>query len=534
MISLHTNPSMLAAVRVLGAADRATALAAGRVMTGLRVAGALDDASSFAIAQGIRVDMAAAGAVASAKKSAAGLLRVTNAGIEALQGVLQDIRAKATELANPGVSAQQRALLQDGMRNLIDQYDQIVANAGFNGVNLIDGSGETTDVRFNPATTGFASYPPAAGDAVTVSFDIELVGGNGTDNIAPTLTWLVNGREVTGSAIAPGPWTGDQTITDTIALTAADLAAGTTTIQARLTASYPQGGENVDATFDVVQWSNSPSVSQPGGGNPDMSVSSGTFRAGSTVTFDGVFDLPAAVSGADSVTVDVEHVYQRYDAGSWVDVSVIGSEQILNTTGPLPSGYNVGMSGQSFTVPGGSETLLDHRIVTRATVASSSATASLNATYENTVASWSYTAPVQGLDLLWFTSAMVEYTTDVSGEQEQIQRKNLTAGSMSLDTLDFSTASSSLTALSQLDTIDTYIQDQSAYFGAELRTIELGLRFDQAILDATAEGLGNIVDADLARDGAEFVARQVRQQLATDTLASLTKRPQILLGLFRN
>ena len=534
MISLRTNPSMLAAVRMLGAADRAVGLSAGRVMSGLKVAGALDDASSFAIAQGIRVDMAAARAVAAAKKNAAGLLRVTNAGIESLQGVLQEIRAKATELANPGVSAQQRTLLQDGMNNLINQYDQIVANAGFNGVNLIDGSGETTDVRFNPGTTTFASYPPAAGDSVSVSFDLNLIGGNGTDNIAPTLTWIINGREVAGSAIAPGPWNADQTITDSLALTAADLAAGTTTIQARLTANYPQGGENVTATFDVVQWSNAPSVNQPSGGNPNMSVTSGNFRAGSTVTFDGVFNLPATVSAANSVTVDVQHVYQRFDAGSWVDVSVIGNEQILNSTGPLPSGYNVNMSSQSFTVPGGTETLLDHRIVTRATVASTSPSAALNTTYENVVADWSYTAPVQGLDLLWFTSSMVEYTTDVSGEQEQIQRKNLTAGSMSLDTLDFSTAASSLTALSQLDTIDTYIDKQLAYYGAELRTIELGLRFDQAVLDATAEGLGNIVDADLARESAQLVARQVRQQLATDTLANLTKRPQILLGLFRN
>ena len=69
--------------------------------------------------------------------------------------------------------------------------------------------------------------------------------------------------------------------------------------------------------------------------------------------------------------------------------------------------------------------------------------------------------------------------------------------------------------------------------GKEVRALNLQTQFLEEIRDATTEGLGNIVDADLARESARLTSLQVQQQLSTQALGIANQRPQSLLGLFR-
>ncbi|HEY1095652.1 MAG TPA: flagellin [Alphaproteobacteria bacterium] len=70
--------------------------------------------------------------------------------------------------------------------------------------------------------------------------------------------------------------------------------------------------------------------------------------------------------------------------------------------------------------------------------------------------------------------------------------------------------------------------------GADSRTLDNQLEFIQLLSDATEEGLGAIVDADLAKESATLQSLQVKQQLATQTLSIANESPQILLSLFRS
>mgnify|MGYP000047126412 FL=1 len=56
----------------------------------------------------------------------------------------------------------------------------------------------------------------------------------------------------------------------------------------------------------------------------------------------------------------------------------------------------------------------------------------------------------------------------------------------------------------------------------------------QGIADATEEGLGNIVDANLGREAARLAADQARGQLRALSLGIANRSPQALLGLFRS
>jgi len=69
--------------------------------------------------------------------------------------------------------------------------------------------------------------------------------------------------------------------------------------------------------------------------------------------------------------------------------------------------------------------------------------------------------------------------------------------------------------------------------GADARALEFQDRFLTAISDATEEGLGSIVDADLAKESARLQALQVKQQLAVQSLSIANASPQVILSLFR-
>ena len=69
--------------------------------------------------------------------------------------------------------------------------------------------------------------------------------------------------------------------------------------------------------------------------------------------------------------------------------------------------------------------------------------------------------------------------------------------------------------------------------GSDIRTLDNQITFINMLSDATEEGLGAIVDADLAKESARLQSLQVRQQLATQTLSIANQSPQAILGLFR-
>ena len=68
--------------------------------------------------------------------------------------------------------------------------------------------------------------------------------------------------------------------------------------------------------------------------------------------------------------------------------------------------------------------------------------------------------------------------------------------------------------------------------GADNRSIDLQVDFVDAISDATEEGLGNLVDADLARESAKLQSLQTKQQLSIQALAIANQQPTNLLALF--
>ena len=140
--SINTNAGAFIALQNLNAVNSKLGTTQDRVSTGLKVVGAVDNASSFAIAQGIRADVKAYTAVSQGIANAKGTTGIALAGTNAISDLLGDIQAKITEGLNPGNTTQQQAILQADFANLIGQINQFISSAQYNGRNLLS-SGST-------------------------------------------------------------------------------------------------------------------------------------------------------------------------------------------------------------------------------------------------------------------------------------------------------------------------------------------------------------------------------------------------------
>lgn len=88
-------------------------------------------------------------------------------------------------------------------------------------------------------------------------------------------------------------------------------------------------------------------------------------------------------------------------------------------------------------------------------------------------------------------------------------------------------------AIAQVEGAIDVVGDALASLGASLQQIEGLQDFNQKLMDSVKEGLGALVDADLAEESARLSSLQTRQQLATQSLAIANQQSQALLSLFR-
>jgi len=147
--SVNTNVGALVALQNLGVVNRRLDQVQNRVSTGLKVIGAIDNASSFAIAQGIRGDIKSYQAVSQGIANAQGTSTVALAGVNAISDVLGDIQAKITEGLSPGNSTQQQSVLQADFNNLVTQINQFISSSNYNGRNLLSSAACNANVISN-------------------------------------------------------------------------------------------------------------------------------------------------------------------------------------------------------------------------------------------------------------------------------------------------------------------------------------------------------------------------------------------------
>jgi flagellin len=172
--SVNTNASALAALQTLNQTNRSLSAVQARINTGFRVGGAKDNASTFAIAQGMRGDIAGLKAVQESLSLGQATVNVALDAAEQISDKLSELKAKVTQGQASNVD---RNAIQNDINSIIDTIDAISDAAQFNGVNLLQGGNDLDVVsslnRTSSTAVTVAQITVAAQDLRTSALNVE-------------------------------------------------------------------------------------------------------------------------------------------------------------------------------------------------------------------------------------------------------------------------------------------------------------------------------------------------------------------------
>jgi flagellin len=95
------------------------------------------------------------------------------------------------------------------------------------------------------------------------------------------------------------------------------------------------------------------------------------------------------------------------------------------------------------------------------------------------------------------------------------------------------TTGSAGTTAGNIDTAITTLNLQLASMGSQAKALDVQRSFLVGLSDTVEKGIGNLVDADLAKDSARLQSLQIKQQLGAQALSIANQNPQVILQLFR-
>ncbi|MEA1942595.1 MAG: flagellin [Pseudomonadota bacterium] len=117
-----------------------------------------------------------------------------------------------------------------------------------------------------------------------------------------------------------------------------------------------------------------------------------------------------------------------------------------------------------------------------------------------------------------------------------ISDANLTLGGGTVTvaaTASFASAGDASTMVTTLETSLDNLNASLAKLGTASKSLEVHKTFVGKLSDSLEKGIGNLVDADLAKESARLQSLQVKQQLGVQALSIANSAPSTILGYFR-
>ncbi len=142
-------------------------------------------------------------------------------------------------------------------------------------------------------------------------------------------------------------------------------------------------------------------------------------------------------------------------------------------------------------------------------------------------------AVYNGLNLLSAGSQSITITSTITGGQLTLSNASSLAGVSAALSGGVSNTAAALSLLSTISAQQLIAGTALGTLGASQNSINFLSTFTQTLSNAVTQGLGSLVDANLAQESAKLQALQVQQQLGVQSLSIANARPQVLLSLFR-
>ena len=470
-----------------------------RLSSGLKVGSAIDDPVAFFQAKALSdraFDF-------NEKKDGVdqGVSTVTAAidGLDAVESLVRQLKGLAQSLKS--ATGTQFSDLITQYNDLRGQVDLLTADATYQGVNLINGTGQTLTTEFSDLSTSKLSIS---------SVDVR---NDGLNIIA--LTNLTAGATTTGfnyDVLTAGSLSAGATVSVTYAgatttvTTAADKSFNYDT--SSLTIAATAGGtvnliHGTSYTFTIGGAGQGAGTGGATGTTVELSTLAKTY---STTTAGNAFSFDYAALSADTLS-----------AGDAISVTYVGADATVTAGGSTTFTYGTSTITINASAGGGYD--LVHGSTYTFTIATSGSTVG--------------TAASSGSAVLVGASAGVTTTAQVAQDRSEYVGSNATTDQAGKLYVQAGTTTTVDEVLTDLATSLTTLRSNASSLGSNVALLNTRLDFTQKYVDTLESGSAKLTLADINEEGANLLALQTRQQLGIQSLSFAGQAEQAVLGLFR-
>ena len=187
LYSVNTNGNAMIALQNLNVTGAELSITQQRISTGRKVDGAKDNGSTWAIAQSMRATSTSLNAVRDSLQRGQSTVDVAIAAGSTVSDLLVQMKEKALAASDTTLDSTSRSLLNQDFKALRDQIGRTVANADFNGANMIKTGGVglaalanaagTNKITVAAASLALGSANLGAALSATASFATATAGG---------------------------------------------------------------------------------------------------------------------------------------------------------------------------------------------------------------------------------------------------------------------------------------------------------------------------------------------------------------------
>lgn len=155
MLSVNTNYGAMVALQNLNKTNSDLGDVQNHINTGLKISGPKDNGAIWAIAQSMRMDVQAYGAVTQSLNRTLSVVDTAVAAGTTVSDLLKEMKEKALAARDPSIDSNSRDAYNADFVALRDQITKTLANSAFDGTNLLDGSTTQVMALANAAGDGF-------------------------------------------------------------------------------------------------------------------------------------------------------------------------------------------------------------------------------------------------------------------------------------------------------------------------------------------------------------------------------------------
>ena len=143
-LRINTNLPALNAGRVLNRSTQALNRSLERLSSGLRINRAADDAAGLAVAEGFRSVVIGSQVAQRNAQDGISLVQTAEGALSETTNILQRIRELAVQASNGTQSTNNRLALDNEVKQLLDQIDDIALDTEFNGIKRLSAAQTVT------------------------------------------------------------------------------------------------------------------------------------------------------------------------------------------------------------------------------------------------------------------------------------------------------------------------------------------------------------------------------------------------------